>query len=95
MMVSTERTATMNATEWPLGAWAVDIGDYDIHCVVQEKPYGTFTIVVEENGVELRRETITGTGSGAWEWTEQLRQSYDAHIRQKMRDEWHRQGRTW
>jgi hypothetical protein len=38
--------------------------------VIQEKPHGIFTIVITESGVELLRETISGTGSGAWDWAQ-------------------------
>jgi hypothetical protein len=88
------RKATMSVTE-PLGAWAVDLAEYHIRCVIQEKPQGTFTIAITENGVELLRETISGTGSAAWDWAQALRKSYEAYIRQKVHDEWHRQGSIW
>ncbi len=82
----------MSTLEWPTGAWSVDLGDYHIHCVVEEKPHGAFTIVVEEGVTELHRETMTGNGVEAWACTEQIRRSFGAHITQKIREEWHRQG---
>jgi hypothetical protein len=43
-----------------------DPGDYHIRCAILEKPKGSLIVVVDENGEELRGETITGnpvTGS--------------------------------
>jgi hypothetical protein len=81
----------MDGTE-PLAAWAVDLSEYHVRCVIHENAQGAFTIVNTENGLELLRETISGTASAAWDWAQGLRQSYEAYIQQRVHDEWHRQG---
>ena len=48
--------ADNDPTEWPCIAWSSAVGDYKIECWFQEKPRGTFTVVLVENGKELARE---------------------------------------
>jgi hypothetical protein len=78
----------MSDTKWPFEAWADGQGDYRIRCVIHKKlkPENTFTVVVEENGAELRQQ-VSGTESGALEWAKSLRSELDPHIRQKKRNE--------
>ena len=51
----------MNVTEWPLVAWAVDLGDYHIRCVIEEKPKATFVV----NGRRKRRRIPKGASVAA------------------------------
>jgi hypothetical protein len=77
----------MNHTDWPREPWRSSVADYSIRCVVHKEGQSLFTVVVEEDGEELRRETITGTDSEALGRAQELRESLDAHIRQKQREE--------
>lgn len=46
-------------------AWAVDCGDYHIHCEVVEEDKGAIKAIVSENGVEISRESITAASEAS------------------------------
>jgi hypothetical protein len=75
-------------------AWKVLVGSYLIECSVLEKPRGTFTITIEENGQLLHREVINGSGPTGWEisWraAAQLREANGQLILRSVRSQWAR-----
>ena len=57
---------TNRALERPREVWSVDIGAYCLRGMYRQDPPGTFTIIVEECGVELHRSVINKNDPGEW-----------------------------
>jgi hypothetical protein len=80
-----EMSEGTNPTEWVSGAWSMEVGDYSIKCLTQEKPIGTWTVVVRENDRELEREVMTASWEKVWAFTEGLHAKYYPMILQAVR----------
>jgi hypothetical protein len=52
--------------------WEVKLPDGHIRCCLAPAIRGSFSIVVEDTGEELRREQVSGTESGAEAWAHHL-----------------------
>ncbi len=60
----------MSILEMPCVLWSGGLGEYDIKCVLVEKPYGTSTLTVIENGKELERKVFIDEGKNSDAWRE-------------------------